>query len=156
MFKKKWVAILVFGVLLILFATGGTLIREYASNIDKDEINILLKGALEDNSWMTASSVGELEDILGRYYTDPLLSELVNNTWEFISKPTDWYGKAKLENFAIIRYDSYEMEISAEISETDLIYGDKHWGEAIYTIRKTDEGWKVASAQYHWNMKDKL
>ncbi len=156
MFTKRWAVISVFGLVLILFATGGTLIRGHALNSEKEEINTLLRGALEDNSWMAASSVDELRLILGRYYTDPLLTELVNNTWEFISKPTDWYGQAKLENFEVIRYDSYETEVRAEISETDLIYGDKLRGEAIYTIQNTSEGRKVASAQYYWNMKDKL
>lgn len=119
-----------------------------------DFVYRVIAGAVEDNSWMKARGGGELKSLFALYYTEPMLSELVDATWPFIESPTDWYCVARVEDIRISRHDSSTIMAGAEIEVKDVCTGEEQRGRGFFVLKKTPEGWRISRATYEWVQRD--
>ena len=124
-----------------------------ANQDDMEEIRAVIKGAVEDDSWLYASDVTHIQKILSKYYQGELLKNLVRDAWEFKSKNTDWYSSARLVSITPKQlYDGGAM-ILAVIDVEDCITGCRQTGSAVYDITDSgDEGWRIVNVVYRWNV----
>lgn len=123
-----------------------------STNLNKEnEIEIIdfIKKAVEDTSWLYVSSRQEMDRVLVAYYTGPLLLELSESTWNFISVPTDWDYVAKAENIKIIEISGNKASACVDILENDSAAGVTLLIKAEYLMIKTEDGWKIAGANYY-------
>ncbi len=129
---------------------------------DRQEITMIIKGAVEDNSWWEAASECVLRQSLARYYTGPILNEISSEAWKFICKPTDWYWPAFVKEIKICRYTRNGLSTAVEIVEAeakleikDLVLCQTEQGKAVYALKKTGEGWRIFFVRYDWNTTEK-
>lgn len=144
---------IVLPALLLLLAAvregSGAKAQISLSDGEKEEILSVVRGGVEDNSWWRAKNRQELEEILSRYYTEPLLHNVSGECWKFIRRPTDWYDKAYLKEARLFLFEG-SVFVEAELELADLNSGRTEKGEAEYLLKKTKNGWRIYSASYHW------
>jgi hypothetical protein len=108
-------------------------------------------GAVEDDSWMYAKDREKVGDVLKKYYTGPLLEELIGKCWDFVKLPTDWYSIAKILDIKILynngKYAIAEIVVRIEDVDTgnnDLISGQ-------FKLSNKSGAWKVYDYTYRWD-----
>ncbi|KUK53922.1 MAG: hypothetical protein XD78_0752 [Desulfotomaculum sp. 46_296] len=116
----------------------------------KNDLTVVIKGGIGDNSWWYANSPSEVRTILSRYYTGPLLDQLSQDCWIFVQQPTDWYCQDSLSDIEIIRQNKSQAEVIALLKDYNLLTGKSRAGEAKYIFTKTEQGWRICSARYSW------
>jgi hypothetical protein len=127
--------------------------RGYAANQDDmEEMKAVIKGAVEDDSWLYASDAAHIHNILGKYYKGELLENLTRDAWEFKSKNTDWYSSARLVSIAPKQLYNGGATVLAVIDVEDCTTGGRQTGSAVYDITyNVDEGWRIVNVIYKWN-----
>ncbi len=109
----------------------------------KIEITKVVKGAVEDTSWLHASSRQEMERLLADYYTGILLNELGDSGWNFVSRPNDWEYVTSAGHIEVVEITNDEGTASAEILEKDELSGIVYSSTVRYFLIKTCDGWKI-------------
>ncbi len=135
---------------LLLAGKKGEPAQGSLTGKDRAEIRAVVRGGVEDNAWWEAKSKEELEQILARYYTEPLLGKICAESWAFICEPTDWYWQARVKQMDARRQGKDTVCVAAELELTDLITSRKDQGKADFILKKTREGWRISSARYQW------
>lgn len=114
------------------------------------EILSVVKGAVEDDSWLYARSKDEVKLILSNYYRGSLLDKLTEDVWNFIKEPTDWYSKASVKSCNMEYGDTGRAIVYAVIDVEDVLTGSRQQGSAVFTLEKQNEGWRVIYSSYRW------
>ncbi|MCL6609972.1 MAG: hypothetical protein K6T66_00370 [Peptococcaceae bacterium] len=117
----------------------------------KAELEFIVRGAVEDRSWMDTRTKEELRSVLGRYYTGEFLEELVRRCWESIARPTDWYIIARVREMVVLYDDGKRAVAEAVISIEDVDTGHNETGKGLFAMSRTPLGWRVNYASYSWN-----
>jgi hypothetical protein len=145
---------LYFSAILIcsIFTSGLCINRGPADQtaILKNDLEEVIKGGIGDNNWWYANSLNEVRTILSHYYTGALLDQISQDCWVFIQQSTDWYCQDSLTDIEIIHQDKSQAEVIAFIKDYNLLTGESRAGEARYILIKTEQGWRICSAQYNW------
>jgi len=105
----------------------------------------LVYEAVEDTTWLHVTSRGELERILERYYTGPLLQEISGQTWDFVRIPNSWDLIVRAGKCKITFISADAAGVSIEVIETDEITGVSYFTQLEYILKKTDAGWRIAA-----------
>lgn len=114
------------------------------------EILPVIKGAVEDDTWLLADDKNEVNRILSKYYSGSLLDKLTEDVWSFIKEPTDWYSKASVKTANIEYYDERRAVVQALIDVEDVLTEGRQQGSAVFTLEKDNTGWRVIYASYRW------
>lgn len=101
--------------------------------------------AVEDTTWLHVRSRGELERILERYYTGPLLQEISGQAWDFVRIPNSWDLVIKAGKCNIAYISAGAAGVCIEVIETDEITGVSYYTQLEYNLIKTDAGWRIAA-----------
>lgn len=109
-----------------------------------DEIRNVIKGAVEDTTWLRATTQKDLEQLLGAYYTWPALQGLIESTWNFVKVPTDWEYLVTTDNCEITHIFGKKANAQADILETDEITGITYLSKMEYSLVYTKKGWKIS------------
>ena len=107
------------------------------------EITKVVKGAIEDTSWLQASSRQEMERLLAAYYTGKLLNDLGDNGWRFVSRPNDWEYVTSAGRIDVVVFSHQEGKACAEILEKDELSGIVYSSTVRYFLIKTCDGWRI-------------
>ncbi|MCF8010077.1 MAG: hypothetical protein K9L17_04820 [Clostridiales bacterium] len=112
-------------------------------NTTKKNIEWVIKGAIEDVSWMKAKKRQEVKNILSKYFTGALHKKLVKDTWHFVYQNTDWYKKANLLEVNYTCIDEKEATVIVYISEVDII--NNIVAPLMYemSLKNTSNGWRI-------------
>ena len=121
--------------------------------LSKTQIEAIIRGAVEDQTWMYSRSRGEVDAVLSKYFTGNLLNDLTLRCWEFIDEPTDSYSIARLEDLQVVYNDEKRAVAEAVISIEDVDTGHNEVGKGLFTLLKTPDGWRISYACYSWNNK---
>ncbi len=122
---------------------AATLVPGYPSRGSEEEITGVLRGAVEDTRWLAATSRREARELLAAYYGEPLLSELSDAVWNFISVPTDWHYETRVGRFTVLRQSENQAAVQVEILETDVLSGFTYISKAEYNLIKGNRTWKI-------------
>lgn len=116
----------------------------YATEETENTIIKLVCEAVEDTTWLRVSSRGELEGILERYYTGPLLQEISDAAWDFVRVPRSWDYVTKAGDCTILFISDDIAGVTVEAVETDEITGVCYRTPLQYILINTNAGWKIA------------
>ncbi|MTI79610.1 MAG: hypothetical protein FH758_01820 [Firmicutes bacterium] len=119
-------------------------------NADELEIKNVIIGAVTCNDWMQAKSPDKVKEILSKYYTGVKLTENTNSVWRFIKEPTDYYWVTSVDNCRLIYLSMDEVLVVVDIISTDITSGEEDKGKGVFTVAKTNSGWKISDESYHW------
>lgn len=136
-----------FLLLLLLVGQGKATTGEQ----EERKLSAVIRGAVEDNSWWQARNREEVKQVLARYYTEPLLSQLTDRAWNFIAYPTDWYWKTVVTGVDIRFRTARKAEVLATLINTDVTNSHSFHGKAHYGLYKTEQGWRIVFVRYNWN-----
>ncbi len=114
-------------------------------------LEAVVRGAVEDQSWMTCRSKEEVYSVLSRYYCGALLDDLARRCWDFIARPTDWYSVASVKEIRVLYDDGSKALVEAVIGIKDVDTGHNETGKAFFALSLTSLGWRVYYASYFWN-----
>jgi len=109
---------------------------------DFSEAAALLKGAVEDTAWLFSTSPAELRQALSKYFTGPLLEQLVENTGDFKQKATDWPYQTVLEEYAV-DLNGNQARAVALIREYDPIAKESQFTQLHFQLVRTKQGWRI-------------
>ncbi len=143
---KLW-HVVITALFFLLLAEGSHLA---ANTAQQNEIYAIIKGSVEDDSWWQARNRDEVKEKLGKYYAEPLLSEVSERAWDFIARPTDWYCRAAVTDVSLKYRTSERATVSATLLNTDLVTGQIQKGTGHFSLHKTPLGWRIVSADYRW------
>ncbi len=115
------------------------------------ELRELIRGAVEDSSWMTSSSEEELRMNLGRHYHGPLLDQLVENAWDSIARPTDWYSRTSLQEMRMLHGGGKRALAEVLIGIEDVDTGHNGTGKGLFAMVKTSGGWRINYFYITWH-----
>ncbi|MFX4260703.1 hypothetical protein ACOBQJ_00740 [Pelotomaculum propionicicum] len=115
------------------------------------EIAKVVKGAVEDTSWLHASSRQEMESLLTAYYTGDLLNELGDSGWRFVSRPNDWEYITSAGRIDVVVISHQEGAACAEILEKDELSGMVYSSTVRYFLIKTGGGWRIRAKTHVYN-----
>lgn len=118
---------------------------------DLEEIKPVIKGAVEDDSWLYAPDAAYIEESLGKYYGGELLKKLAGEAWEFKKKNTDWYSRTRLVSLRITRHDENGATVLAVIDVEDCNTGGRQRGSAVFDISREGGDWRVVHVVYKWS-----
>lgn len=141
MFKKVLAAVL-FIALVSSGLTGAEPIHSNFTDAEHEIIHVV-KGAVEDTSWLHASSRQEMEHLMKTYYTGNLLNEISDSAWRFVSTPNDWEYAVSTGTIEVEMISTQEGTASAEILETDELSGCVYFSVVSYSLIKNSDGWKI-------------
>lgn len=113
----------------------------------------VVRGAVEDQSWMYAGSRGEVRDILGRYYRGLLLEDLVSRAWDFIDQPTDLYTTARLKDMRVVHDDGDRVVVEALIGIEEVDSGHNETGKGLFVLSRAGGCPRVDYTAFKWNIK---
>ena len=127
----------------VRFAGGYASGQELASPAEYCELEGIIRGALEDESWMTCKSKEEVRSNLSRYFGGCLRDDLTERTWAFIAGPTDWYSRYRMIYMKVLYVDDKRavVEALARIEEMDT--GHNETGEWLFSVYRTGECWRI-------------
>jgi|LFRM01.1.fsa_nt_gb hypothetical protein len=128
-----------------IISAAGNPVSGYPSRGCEEEITSVLKGAVEDSGWLAATSRQEVRELLAAYYGEPLLSELSDAVWDFISVPTDWHYETRLGRITVLRQTENMAAVQAEILETDVLSGVTFISTVEYHLVKGNQAWKIVN-----------
>ncbi len=114
------------------------------------ELEAVVRGAVEDQSWIYSKTREDLSSALSRYYGGLLLEDLVCRSWEFVRRPTDWYSTASLKEIRVLYDDGKRAVVEAVISIEDVDAGHNETGKGLFAMLRTPGGWRVYYASYSW------
>ncbi|GBF34950.1 hypothetical protein DCCM_4070 [Desulfocucumis palustris] len=123
-----------------------------AAGGDFGEINSVIKGAVEDDSWLYLKTEDEVKALLSKYYDGELLVKLTRDAWNFNRKSTDWYSRAKLVSVDVKEINPQSATAEAVLEVEDVISGARQRGKAVYTMNRGKEGWRVNNVCYKWTV----
>lgn len=154
MLKLVLIFVLVFFLMNLRLSVEGTEINEadnaLQQSLGKYEQQEVVRGAIEDLSWMKAGSKEDLNRILSRYYEGYLLDDLTGETWKSIEQPTDWYCRARLIDMVIMYDDGSRALAETLIGIEDLETGHNDLGRGTFGLIKKKEGWRINYSAYCW------
>lgn len=101
--------------------------------------------AVEDTTWLHVTSRSELERILERYYTGPLLQEISGQAWDFVRIPNSWDLIINAGKCNIAYISAGAAGVCIEVIETDEVTGVSYYTQLEYILIKTDAGWRIAA-----------
>ena len=117
---------------------------------DACAIEALVRAAVEDDSWWEAKNPLELRAMLSRYYAEPLLDEVCERAWPFLSAPTDWYTRTYVTQAVIREIKDGEAKAEVTLKNEDINTGEARQGRGIFFLHKTASGWKIIKADFFW------
>jgi len=115
-----------------------------------DTLGKVIKDALEDTTWLRASTHQEMEQLLGAYYTWPVLQILIESAWNFVRVPSDWEYLVTTGNCTITYISEDRAGFHADILETDEITGVTHLSRMEYLLVNTEKGWRISDVRTIW------
>ncbi|MCL6478349.1 MAG: hypothetical protein K6T65_08020 [Peptococcaceae bacterium] len=121
------------------------------SSRSKYELEAVVRGAVEDRTWMFSKSKQEVYAALGRYFEGALLEDLARESWDFIAEPTDWYSRARLLNMSMLYIDNERAVVEALIGIEDVDTGHNETGKGLFTMSKTVKGWRINYLSLVWD-----
>jgi hypothetical protein len=124
---------------------ASTLVSDYPSGPDEAEIKSIVVSAVEDTRWFQAGTRQEVRQLLALYYGEPLLSELSNSVWNFISVPTDWHYETRPGQFTMLGQSGNQAAVQVEIVETDVLSGYSIVFNVEYLLVKDNRDWKIVT-----------
>lgn len=139
---QKFISVICLAVLLTFLCSLPAGSQQYSSSGAK-EINRIIKGAVEDISWIRAPDRQKLHKIFNQYFTGQLLEDLTEQTWRFKCLNTDWYTTTQLEKITIKSIDENRSIVLAYIKETNLINGTTSKATGKFILIKTPAGWRI-------------
>ena len=150
---KKIIVILSFLFVVILIYHSFHIIHYGFANTNENEIKeqmeLVLKGAVEDDSWLYIDDKIKLKQVLAQYYGETLLEQMVEKAWQFTCQNTDWYDRTELKSFKINTINQETATIVSVIQIKTLTkYGDT--GNAYYQLKRIDGNWKIIGVSYQW------
>lgn len=116
-----------------------------------NDLEAVVRGAVEDQSWMTCRTKEEVYSVLSQYYCGVLLDDLARRCWDFIALPTDWYSIASLKEMRLLYDDGSKALAEAVIGIEDVDTGHNETGKALFAMSRNPSGWRVYYASYSWN-----
>lgn len=116
-----------------------------------NELEAVVRGAVEDQSWMKAATREDLQASLGRYFDGILLDHLAGEAWESIARPTDWYSRARLMDMRVLHEDGKRAVAEAVICIEDIDTGHNETGKGLFAMSWTSGGWKINYFNIMWN-----
>jgi hypothetical protein len=119
-------------------------------SLGKYEQKEVVRGAIEDQSWMKAKSREEVRRALANYFEGYLLDDLTEESWKFIEQPTDWYCQARLVDMVVLYDDGGKAMAEALIGMDDLETGQHDFGRGVLGLIKKEEGWRINYSAYYW------
>lgn len=114
------------------------------------DLELVVRGAVEDQSWMGCRTPEEVGSVLGRYYTGDLLAQLAGNCWKFIERPTDWYSVSRVIELRVLHDDGQRAVVEALIGIEDLDTGYNETGKGLFAMLNTPEGWRINYTAFSW------
>jgi len=111
---------------------------------DFSEAAAVLKGAVEDTTWLFSTNPTDLQQTLSKYFTGPLLEQLIKNTEAFTQKATDWSYQTVLEEYAI-DIEGEQARAVALVREDDPISKESHFTELHFQMLRTGQGWRITA-----------
>lgn len=141
----KYVLIVLVLISCFFIKIPGVISKQLISTLKEDRMEIIdiVENSIEDTRWMHVSTRQEIEMILSSYYTEPLLTKLINSTGNFMSKPTDWDYVMKAENIEILDMSGSKATVYVDIVEFDTLTCVKFSSKAKYFLVKTSTGWRI-------------
>ncbi|WP_031514661.1 hypothetical protein [Desulfofalx alkaliphila] len=141
-------------VLLLLMVASGLLIPVILeSGEQKDqanEIGTVIKGAVEDTSWMNAKSEQQVKDLLSQYFAGELLERNTTAALNFIDLRTDWYWQTNVESIHIIYLNESKAMAIVTLIDRDLNdINNTHRDKAAFYLHNTVDGWRIFDYRYH-------
>lgn len=115
------------------------------------ELEQTVRGAVEDQQWMTCGTKEEVRISLGRHFEGALLDDLTGRTWGFIARPTDWYSRTRLLDIRVLYNDGKRAVVEALIGIEDIDSGHNESGKGLFAMSRRPEGWKINYAAFSWN-----
>lgn len=125
-------------------------INPQATGIDNDEYNIkrLIKDAMEYDWW---SSETDYRVELSKFYTDPVLENILESVKEYRITSTDWYSLTFLENCHIVYKNGNTAVASACLKDIDVITNNVQKGRGVFTLQKSQDGfWRIKDMDFYW------
>lgn len=107
------------------------------------EVVKVVKGAVEDTSWLHASSRQEMEYLLTAYYTGSLLDELSDSGWRFVSRQNSWEYVTSTGRLDFEVISEQECTVCVEVLEEDEITGLVYSSIFRYNLIKKSGGWRI-------------
>ena len=115
------------------------------------ELETAVRGAVEDQQWMTCGTKEEVRISLGRYFEGALLDDLTRRTWGFIARPTDWYSRTRLLDMRVLYNDGKWAVVEALIGIEDIDSGHNESGKGLFAMYRRQDGWKINYTAFSWN-----
>lgn len=118
---------------------------------EKYDVEEIIRGAVEDQSWMYSQCRQDVQLSLGKYFDGVILNDLTERSWQLIAQPTDWYSLTRLKEVNIIYDDGGRAIVEALISIEDLDSGNNEIGKGLFTMLKRQDGWRINYTSFSWN-----
>ncbi|HBV97817.1 MAG: hypothetical protein JL50_02750 [Peptococcaceae bacterium BICA1-7] len=155
--KLFLVIILVFLFMNVSVSVEGTGISETEEalymSLGKYDQKEVVRGCVEDQSWMKSKSREEVRLVLSRYFEGYLLEDLTEQSWKFIEQPTDWYCQSRLVDMVVLYDDGKRALAEALIGIDDLETGHNEFGRGVFGLVRKEEGWRINYAAFYWQNK---
>jgi len=153
--KLVLVIVLVIFFMNISVSVEGTGINEAEEavkmSLGKYDQKEVVRGSVEDQSWMKSKSREEVRLVLSKYFEGYLLEDLTEQSWKFIEQPTDWYSQARLVDMVVLYDDGKRALAEALIGIDDLETGHNDFGKGVFGLVRKEEGWRINYAAFYWN-----
>lgn len=114
------------------------------------ELDQAVRGAVEDQQWMSCRTEEEVRISLGRHFEGALLEDLTRRTWSFIARPTDWYSQTRLLDMRVLYNDGNRAVVEALIGIEDIDSGHNESGKGLFAMSRSPDGWKVNYMAFSW------
>ncbi|WP_227765549.1 hypothetical protein [Zhaonella formicivorans] len=121
--------------------------REEASLSEKDYD--LLNRLLADD-WMRAENKVELYKYFAPLLAGELLEQVTENSWEFVSQPTDWDARYFLGGVKPVAAGESWRAVLAEIIEQSEGSRERVGRGLFIFTRQSDGEWRITAMRYNW------
>ncbi|MCL5057454.1 MAG: hypothetical protein M1130_05570 [Actinobacteria bacterium] len=152
--KLVFIFVLVFFFMNIRVSVQGTGLNEAEEAVKmssgKYDQKEVVRGSVEDQSWMKSKSREEVHLLLSKYFEGYLLEDLTEQSWKFIEEPTDWYSQARLVDMVVLYDDGKRALAEALIGIDDLETGHNDFGRGVFGLVRKEEGWRINYAAFYW------
>jgi len=105
----------------------------------------IVKQAVEYNDWV--NGVNYEQDLI-KYYTGQALENILNAVKDFRKTSTDWYSLTFLQNCHIVYNDGNLAIAVVLLKEVDITNYDLQLLQAIFTLHKTTDGWRIINVDF--------
>jgi hypothetical protein len=140
-------------VLLVVLLVLGNIGEAFPSIDDHlAQIEQVIRWAVEDDSWLNATSEQELQAYFLRTFTSDLSNELTEATWVYFENPTAFLHQAKVVKTKTMVLSQTAYTIASlelyDISETHPRLETK--GTGLFHLTSKSGRWKIDKMEFDW------